>query len=103
MKKILIKFLNISKNDLKDGFTPLFKNIVYNCDFNLSIIKENSYIFNWKGKSRIEDLHTRKMELVYAEKLFSLNNIHQFILFYSIGADARFMNVVYKMKNKVKL
>ena len=76
----LINFLNISKDDIYNNFTPSVKDIVIYDTFNLEKIKSNSYVFNWKGNSTtLAYPHHRKMQLYNAERLFKLSHI-QFVI-----------------------
>tara|TARA_Y100000768_G_C23983475_1_gene687301 strand:- start:1656 stop:3257 length:1602 start_codon:yes stop_codon:yes gene_type:complete len=97
----LFKFLNLTKEYLYNNFTPLLKNITLNNNnnFNIKNIKNNSYIFNWKGNSiNIDEKYSRKMDLHYAEKLFSMTHI-QFIIINKDDISEQEKNIINKYSN----
>lgn len=95
----LIKFLKLTKEYIYNNFTPLFKNITLNNNFNMEKIENNSYIFNWKGNSNnVGEKYLRKMDLYCAEKLFKLSHI-QFIIINKDELSEEEKNIINKYSN----
>ena len=89
----LLRYLDITYDSLE--FEPLFTNLLPLSKFNTKIIEsiktssKKTYVFNWFGNSKNKNENNRRMELKYAQPLFTISHINWIVVSKNITEEEK--------------